>query len=182
MSRLTLVNPEQTDGKRKELLETVKNKMGLIPNMTKAMAVSPAVLEGYLGFSGAVGKSLTAKLRAQIALTVAQQNTCEYCLSAHTAIGKAVGLSQSDIEASREARATDTRTEAALEFAKRVIETRGEVGSQAVTELKQAGFSDAEVADITAHVALNLFTNYFNKVVDTDIDFPKVEVTLAKAA
>ena len=69
-----------------------------------------------------------------------------------------------------------------LEFVKRVVETRGDVGGQAIAVLKQAGFSDAEVVDITAHVALNLFTNYFNKVVDTDIDFPKVEARLARAA
>lgn len=179
MSHLTLVNPETATEKSKELLETVKGKMGRVPNMTKAMAVSPAVLESYLAFSGAIGKTLNGKLREQIALVVAQENACAYCLAAHSAIGNMVGLSQLEIGASRAAQANDPRTRAALEFAKRVVQTRGEVGSQAVVALTQAGFTEAEVAEITAHVAFNVFTNYFNKVANTDIDFPKVDISLS---
>src|SRR3954470_13315981 len=102
MSRLTQLDPEAATGRAKELLGAVKSKLGLVPNMTRAMANAPAVLDGYLQFSGALNKgSLPAKVREQIALAVSQVNGCDYCLSAHSAIGRMVGLTAEQIRDSR---------------------------------------------------------------------------------
>jgi uncharacterized peroxidase-related enzyme len=175
MPRLQPINPSNATGKAKELLDAVKAKLGLVPNMTRVMAASPAVLESYLGFSGALaGGILDAKTREQLALLTAQQNHCDYCLSAHTAIGKMVGLNREQIVASREGNGSNPKTTAALTFAKRVLATKGQIGEADLDAVRGAGFSDGEIAEIIAHVALNVFTNYFNVAADVDIDFPKV--------
>lgn len=180
MQRLKAIDPKEATGKAKELLDGVKAKIGMVPNLMRTYANSPAALEGYLNFSGALGGGLlSAKLREQIALTVANANGCEYCLSAHTAIGKMVGLEENELVASRRATASNARTDAALKFAHQIVVKRGEVLDSEVQAVREAGYSDGEITEIVAHVALNIFTNYFNHVAQTVVDFPKV--TLAAA-
>ncbi|WP_213805562.1 carboxymuconolactone decarboxylase family protein [Granulicella sp. dw_53] len=180
MSRLQPIDPSTATGKAKELLDAVKGKLGLVPNMTRVMAVSPAVLESYLGFSGALaGGLLDAKTREQLALLTAQENHCDYCLSAHTAIGKMVGLNHEQIVASREGDGGDPKTTAGLTFAKRVLETKGQILVADLVAVRGAGFSEGEIAEVIAHVALNVFTNYFNVATNVDIDFPRVSYTEA---
>lgn len=175
MARLIAVDPAKATGKAKELLDVVKAKIGMTPNMMRTMANSPAVLEGYLGFSAALaGGSLNPKLREQIALAVAESNSCEYCLSAHTAIGKMVGLGEIEITESRKAASNDPRVNAALKFARIVVARRGEVTDDDLGYIRQAGYSDGEIAEIIANVVLNIFTNYFNHIAQTEVDFPKV--------
>ncbi|ADV84491.1 carboxymuconolactone decarboxylase family protein [Terriglobus saanensis] len=175
MSRLKTIDPSVATGKAKELLDAVKGKLGIVPNMTKVMATSPVVLESYLGFSGALAAGLLdAKTREKLALLTAQENACDYCLSAHTAIGKLVGLKDEEIVASRHGDGNNPKTTAALAFAKHVLDTKGQISEAELTEVRHAGFSDGEIAEIIAHVALNVFTNYFNIAADVDIDFPKV--------
>jgi uncharacterized peroxidase-related enzyme len=174
MQRLNPVDPQTASGKAKELLDTVQKTLGLTPNMMRAMANSPAVLEAYLNFSGALSKGkLSARLREQIALVVGEANICEYCLSAHTAIGKMVGLSEDEISASRQAKAGDPKSEAALNVALRIIISRGELNDADLNLARQAGLDDGEIAEIIANVALNIFTNYFNHIAQPVIDFPK---------
>ncbi len=176
MPRLHQIAPEAATGKAKELLDAVKGKLGLVPNITRAMANSPAVLEGYLGLSGALGKgSLSAKSREQIALAVGQANRCDYCLAAHSAIGKMVGLTPDQILDSRRGTAIDPKTDAVIRFARKVVDERGQVSDADIAEVRAAGLDDGAIAEVVANVALNIFTNYFNHVAETDIDFPKVE-------
>src|SRR5262245_59118584 len=128
MARLRFIEPASAQGKAKELLDAVQAKLKITPNMTKVMANSPAVLESYLAFNGALaGGALDAKLREQIALTVAQANSCDYCLSAHTAIGKMVGLSVPEIVGSRAGQGTSDKASAALVFARELVQQRGKV-------------------------------------------------------
>ncbi len=177
MSRLPAIQTETASGKSKELLQAVQAKLKITPNMTRVMANSAAVLEGYLGFSGALaGGSLPVKLREEIALEVGEQNACQYCVSAHTAIGKMVGLTESEIEAAREARSNSARNAAALEFARQVVAKKGQVSNSDFEAVRNAGFSDGEIAEIIAHVALNIFTNYFNTAAQVEVDFPKIEL------
>lgn len=180
MQRINPVDPTTATGKQKELLDAVKAKVGRVPNLMKTFAASPAALEAYLNFSGALGGGLLdAKLREQIALTVAEANACEYCLSAHTAIGKMVGLDESEIVSGRRANSTDARTNAALTFAHQIVVKRGQVDDADVAAVRAAGFGDGEITEIVSHVALNIFTNYFNHVAQTVVDFPKVTVSAA---
>jgi uncharacterized peroxidase-related enzyme len=181
MSRLATIQTETAGGKAKQLLEAVQAKLKITPNMTRVMANSPAVLEGYLGFSGALaGGSLPAKLREEIALAVGEQNQCQYCVSAHTAIGRLTGLTDMESEAAREGQSNFPKHSAALEFAWQVVAQRGQVTEADFLAVRKAGFSDGEIAEIIAHVALNVFTNYFNIATQVDVDFPKI--TLRKVA
>jgi len=158
------------------LLAAVEKKLGTVPNLMRTMANSPAVLEAYLGFSGTLAKgALGTKLREQIALAVGESNDCRYCLAAHTALGRMAGLNDEQIRDSRRGRSPDRKTEAALAFARKVVAERGSVSDADVDALRAAGFNDGDVAEIVANVALNLFTNYFNHVAGTEIDFPEAE-------
>ena len=179
MARIAPLNPEQSSGKARELLEQVRSKLGTVPNIMRTMAHSPAVLEAYLNFSAALsGSKINPKLREQIALAAAQLSNCQYCASAHTLLGQKAGLSQQEIIQARKGTAADSKTKAALEFTTRMIKEHGQAGDEDINELKSAGFSDGEVCEIVANIALNLFTNYFNHTVNTDVDFPVVDMHL----
>jgi uncharacterized peroxidase-related enzyme len=174
MERITPVDPATAQGKAKELLDAVKAKLGLVPNMTRAMAVSPAVLEAYLGINGALAHGvLPPKVREQLALGVGQANECDYCVSAHSAIGKRVGLTEQAVLDSRRGHSADPKTDALLRFARVLVEKRGLVTDTDVAAVRATGGGDAEIAEVVAHVGLNTFTNYFNNVAATTIDFPK---------
>jgi uncharacterized peroxidase-related enzyme len=175
MSRLKTIQTEEATGKAKDLLEAVQAKLKITPNMTRVMANSPAVLEGYLSFSGALaGGSLNPRLREQLALEVGEQNQCQYCVSAHTAIGKMVGLSDGEIESARDAQSSSPKAAAALLFARQIVEKRGKATEADVNAVRSAGFTDGEIAEIVAQVALNIFTNYFNNTAGVEVDFPKI--------
>ena len=173
MPRIQPVNIESAQGATAEVLNATKKKMGMVPNIVGTMANSPAVANAYLGFSGALaGGSLPAALREKIALVVGQENSCDYCLSAHTAIGKMSGLSEDDILQARRGTASNSKDAAAVEFARKLVANRGNVADADLEAVRNAGFGDGEIAEIVANVALNLFTNYFNHVTDPEIDFP----------
>lgn len=181
MARINPVDRGTATGKAKELLDQVGRKLGFVPNMMRTMAVSPPVLEGYLGLSGALaGGALPPKLREQIALAVGEANGCQYCVSAHTAIGTRLGATEAELAASRDAASIDPRADAALRFARALVERRGDVGDADVARVREAGWSDAEVAEIVAHVALNVFTNYLNLTADTEIDFPRIPLGVGR--
>jgi uncharacterized peroxidase-related enzyme len=175
MSKLPAIQTEAATGKAKELLQAVQAKLKITPNMTRVMANSPAVLEAYLSFSGALaGGALAPKLREEIALEVGEQNSCQYCVSAHAAIGKMTGLSDGEIAAAREARSDSAKDEAALRFAHAIVAKKGHATDADLQAVQRAGFTDGEIAEIIAHVALNLFTNYFNTTAGVEVDFPKI--------
>ncbi len=183
MNRLNLVAPETATGKVKELFDGVQKKLGMVPNMMRAMANAPAVLEGYLQLSGALGHGkLSAKVREQIALAVAEANGCEYCLAAHSAIGKMVGLTGDQIRDSRLGTAVDPKADVLIRFARKVIDARGRVSDNDLGEVREAGFDDGVIAEVVAGVALDIFTNYFNIVAGTEVDFPKAPALQSEAA
>lgn len=173
MSRIPAVNPQTATGRSKELLDAVRQKLGMVPNMTRGMAHSPATLDGYLALSGALATgTLPTKVREQIALAVSEVNGCDYCLAAHAAVGKAVGLTPEQVRDARLGGAVDTRTDALVRFARAVVDARGKVADADLAAVRAAGWDNAAVAEVVAHVALSVFTNYFNSVAATDLDFP----------
>lgn len=176
MTRLTALNPEEVTGKTKDLFDAVQAKLGVVPNMMRTMGNSPAVLEGYLGLSGALSHGkLSAKTGELIALAVSESNSCDYCLAAHTFIGeKLVKADPAVLHAARTGNSTDAKTEAILQLAKTLISKNGLVNDEDVNKAKNAGISDAEIAETVAHTALNVLTNYFNNLANTEIDFPTV--------
>ena len=183
MSRLQALDPAAATGKTQALLDGVRKKLGFVPNMVRTMAASPAVLEGYLGLSGALGAGLLpAKLREQIALAVAEANACSYCLAAHSLLGSKAGLADGDVLAARRGDASDPRSHAAIRFAFAVVAARGGVEDAELERVRGAGFGDGEIAEIVAHAALNVLSNYLNRVADTEIDFPKAPALADEAA
>ena len=173
MQRILPVEPAQTTGKTKEHLEQIQKKYHRVPNMHAIMANAPAVLDAYLALNAALTHtSLDAVLRERIALTVASANSCDYCLAAHTAGAKALKIDDAEIAHAREAQSSNPHYQAALKFARAVVEDMGQVTDAEMAAVKKAGWSDAAILEITAMVAANIFTNYFNHVVGTQVDFP----------
>ncbi len=181
MANLKPVNPGEVTGKVKQLFDVLQQKLGMVPNLAKVLANSPAALNAYLSFSGALSEGkLSAKTREQIAVAVANINTCDYCLSAHNALGKLAGLGADDLSLAQSAEAHDPKTAAALRFAVKVVRERGLLSVSEVESLRTAGYADGEIVEIVAAVALNIFTNYFNHIAGTEIDFPVVKTTAAR--
>ncbi len=177
MPRILPVNQNNADQATAQLLQGVKKKMGMVPNLISTMAQSTAVANAYLGFSGALQQgNLPAKTREQIALAVGQANECDYCLAAHSTLGKHAGLDESGIEKARLGTADDPRDAAVLGFAKSLVQNRGHVDDRDLQSLRDQGYSEGDIAEIVANVALNLFTNYFNHVAETEVDFPAASV------
>jgi uncharacterized peroxidase-related enzyme len=159
----------------------VSKQLGSVPNLFRLVANSPASIEGYLGLMGALGKgSLPAPTRERIALAVAQINGCDYCLSAHTYLGKNLAkLDDSEITANRNGASNDPKADAAVKFAALLTRERGHVNDDALQNVRLAGYSDPEIIEIVLHVALNTLTNYVNEVAKTDVDFPVVHARKA---
>jgi uncharacterized peroxidase-related enzyme len=174
VKRITPINPQVAQGRAKELLEAVKARLGIVPNMTLSMAVSPPVLEAYLGFIGALGHGvLPASVREQLALDVGEVNQCDYCVSAHSVLAQRAGLTEKDVRDSRRGESADPKADVLLRFARTVLEKRGVIKDADIAAVREVGYGDAEIAEVVAHVGLNVFTNYFNNVAGTTIDFPK---------
>lgn len=176
MSRIPALDPATTTGTTKALLDGVQKGLGVTPNMFRVAAQSPSALEALTSFFGAVSKGrLDGKTREAIALVVSELDRCDYCLSAHTVLGKGAGLSDAEADNARNAASEDPRLAAVLGFARTITDKRGRVAEEDVVAVRRAGLSDTEIVDVVANVALTTFTNYLNEVAKTDIDFPLVK-------
>jgi uncharacterized peroxidase-related enzyme len=180
MSRVPLIDAGNTTADRQALLAQVHGAFGATPNMFRAVANSPAALQSMWGAFGALGAGvIPAKLGEQIAVAVADRNACEYCLAAHPALGRKAGASAEEMSAAQGGDAADPKTAAALRFALQLVEARGQVGDADVQAVRAAGYSDQEIVEILAHVALNLYTNYVNVAFAVPVDFPAVKLRRA---
>jgi uncharacterized peroxidase-related enzyme len=184
MSRMPIpADIASAPAKSQPMLEAVKAKLGVAPNVFRLVATSPAALEGYTGLLGALAKGgISTATGERIALAVAEINGCSYCLSAHTYLGEhAAKLDAAEMEANRAGASNDPKADAAVRFAAKVAHSRGHVSEDDLRAVKLAGYDDAQVLEIILHVALNTWTNYVNEVVKTDIDFPVVTARQAAA-
>lgn len=180
MPRIQPINEKNADPAATELLKMVRKKMGSIPNLITTMVNSPAVARAYLGFSQALSTgNLPPRLREQIALLVGEANNCEYCVAAHTVLGKGAGLSVKETCDARKGFASDRKERAALEFAWQIVRLRGKVSDKDVEQVRNAGYTDGEISEIVANAVLNVFTNYFNLVAGTESDFPAAPTLVA---
>jgi uncharacterized peroxidase-related enzyme len=160
------------------ILKQIHAAFGATPNMFKAMANSPAALKSMWGAFGALaGGTIDPKLGEQIAVAIANRNQCEYCLAAHTMLGKKAGASADEMSAAQNGQSADPKSAAALAFVLKVIEHRAHVSAGDISALRETGFTDEQIVEIMAHVGLNLFTNYVNVAFDVPVDFPKVALS-----
>lgn len=179
MSRILTIENETANPEQKELLNAIQSQLGGVPNFLKVFANSPAALKAFLGLHGIANEgSLDAKTRERIALALAQQNSCEYCLSAHTAIGKKAGLSTDEISLNREGSSQDAKAAIAVKLARSLAENTGDITTAELLEARNAGHTDADIVEIITHVGLNILTNMIGKASQLDIDFPKIALKI----
>jgi uncharacterized peroxidase-related enzyme len=177
MPRIHPVSDHDARGRTRELIDSLKTKLGTCPNIYRTLAHSPAALEGVLHLTQSLtGTSLSGQDRERIALLSAQLNQCGYCLSAHTLIGGMTGLSHDDIHAARKGEASDPKSQAMLTLAESIIATQGNVPDDVIERARAANLTEAEIVETVVVVAMNILTNFFNHVADTEIDFPKVAI------
>jgi uncharacterized peroxidase-related enzyme len=175
MSRLSIPELQNTLPAAQPLLAAVEKQLGIVPNLFRLIAHSPATLQGYLGFNAGLAKALDVRTRERIALAIAQLNGCDYCLSAHTYLGLNLAkIDEAEIALNRQGASADPKASAAVGFAVKVAQAGGKVADADLAGVRAAGFSEAQVVEIVALVAENVFTNYLNNVAATPIDFPLV--------
>ena len=176
MTTINPIQPETATGDAKDLLDQVRKSLGLVPEMTKVMATSPALLKGYLALSGAVATgSIPAAVRERLAIATAQLNGCEYCLSAHTYIGANIAkVDAAELDSARHARSTDPHVEALLKLSNAISADAGRVDEAVIVQARAAVVTDAEIGELVANIALNVLTNYFNTLAEVENDWPVV--------
>jgi uncharacterized peroxidase-related enzyme len=180
MSRITTIDSTNANEEQQALLDAIHAQLGMVPNFLKIFANSPVALRAFLGLHGVANAgTLDAPTRERIALTLAQQNGCEYCVSAHTAIGRKSGLSDAEVTAARHGTSDDEQAAVAVKFARSLMENKGEIGALELAEVRSAGYSDSDIVEIITHVGMNFLTNVLGKASQVDIDFPKVSLKLA---
>jgi uncharacterized peroxidase-related enzyme len=182
-ARLNPLEPAQADARTQAMFAAIKGQMGKVPNMMKTMGRSPALLEGYLALSGALNKGVLPEIvRQQIALFVSQHNGCEYCLSAHTLIGRHAGLNRQQVLLARQGQAVDARQQAVLNLARDILQEHGDLSTEQFNAARAAGLSDAEVAEVVGIVGLTNLTSFFNQLAQPALDFPRVSAHLEPVA
>ncbi|MFT7561851.1 MAG: putative peroxidase-related enzyme [Flavobacteriales bacterium] len=180
MSRIAQITEQTANNEQQALFSAIQSQLGMVPNFLKVFANSPAALRAFLGLHSIAGEgSLDPQTRERIALGLAEQNACEYCVSAHTAIARKAGLSNSEIEANRDGTSEDAKAAVAVKFARSLAEHSGAVTTAELLEARNAGFDDAEIVEIITHVGMNILTNILGKASRVEIDFPKVELKKA---
>jgi uncharacterized peroxidase-related enzyme len=173
MASMKPVEYDKASDAVKPLLDAVKKKAGRVPNIYAALANSPAALKGLLSFGEALNTgAFSSKEKEAVALSIAQENDCRYCLAAHTAIAKMAGFSEEETIQLRKARSEDAKLKALAGLAREIVRTKGRPAEKYIADFYAAGYKEPDLAELIAHVALNIFTNYFNAVADPAVDFP----------
>jgi AhpD family alkylhydroperoxidase len=153
---------------------------GAKPNLFTTAANSPVALGALVSMFANVGQSsFGPKVGELFGIAIAESNRCAYCLAAHTAIGRSMGITPIALASAREAESVDRHTRAALKLAVAINKSRGHIDDVTLASARSAGLSDAEILEVIAHVALNVFTNYLNTVARTALDFPEVDFAAA---
>jgi uncharacterized peroxidase-related enzyme len=183
MSRIAPISPSAATGRTRDLLEAARSELGAVPNFLRVLAHSPQALEAFLAMYSALGKArIDLATRERIALAVAESNSCEYCVSAHCAIGRKAGLDGAEIALNRAGTSSDPRAAAAVALARALNEERGGVSDADLLAARAAGLMDEEIVEILALVVLNVFTNTVGKASQVAIDFPRVALLAARPA
>lgn len=183
MSHIRTIQYDTASPEQKALFDAIQGQLGMVPNFLKIFANSPAALRAFLNLHSIAGQgSLDALARERIALAVAQQNACEYCVSAHTAIGRKAGLGKDEISANRSRSSQGAKAAVAVRFSRSLVENSGDVSTADLLEMRNAGYTDAEIVEVITLVGMNFLTNLIGKVSQMDIDFPRVGNRMAVCA
>jgi len=179
MSRIAPVVSSNVDARVASTLSQVMARLGMVPNLFATLAHAPVALDGFLSLSKTLSRGrLSAAQREILALVVGQENECQYCLSAHTAMAKAGGACEADAMKARAGDVEDPFDRALTSLAKKIVRQRGHVADGDIENARKAGIDDGLMMEVVANVALNTLTNYANELAGTEIDFPRVEVEI----
>ncbi len=175
MPRIQPIEMDEASGDVRQTLQDLERQLGTLPNVFKIMALSPAVLSGYLAASQAVSRSgISAQLREKIAVAAAGANECDYCASAHTHVGKRRGIEPEELGLNLVGQSNDPKDAAVLKFVQAVLTHKGELTDDELDSLRKTGLSDREVVELIFYIGLTTTANYLNKIAQTEIDFPLV--------
>jgi uncharacterized peroxidase-related enzyme len=171
MPRSAALKPEQVPADSKPTLHTITKNIGFTPNMMATFAQSPIAFNAWAALLGSLSKALDS-----IGLAVSEVNGCNYCLTIHSFTAEHMAkLTTDEIILARKGHASDPKRDAAVRFARKVIETRGKVSDADLKAVRDAGYTDANLIEIVALVAMYSLTNFFNNVFDPEKDFPAVK-------
>ena len=173
MSRTTIPSRGEAPEATHAILDNVGKVLGFVPNLHRAMSVSPAVLNAFVGIQGPLNKTLDVRTREGIALAVSEVNGCEYCINAHNFILEKFGSADAtEVALNRKGTSRDPKRAAAIGFALKVIQSSGKITDEDFAAVRAAGFEEPQVLEIVALSMQFQFTNVINNVVGTPIDFP----------
>ncbi len=172
-------NPIQTNGATSELKRSLGNsrlKLAEAPRFLQIMANSPASLRAYIRADAALVRGqLTPRQRQQVALAVAEINCSSYSPCAQYDAGNSGGLTPQEMQSTRNATDDDRKAETMLRFTRAVVLQRGDISDEDFQALREEGFTDGQIVEIVANIALNIFANYFNSVAKIGVDFPLLQ-------
>ncbi|WP_028220825.1 carboxymuconolactone decarboxylase family protein [Paraburkholderia oxyphila] len=179
MSRITIPTIETATGATADVYTQVRNVAGgSVPNLFAALGyLAPSQLAAVLNAEGAVGAGTLSKQDVEtIKLLVSVESGCDYCVAAHNMLGKLVGLSADALGAIRKGQPTgDATRDALIRFVLNLQRTSGTISDTEFAAIRVAGYTDAQLAEISLVIALTIFTNTFNRINDTAVDFPPVK-------
>ena len=165
------------------LYEAVRQDLSLVPNLIRTLGNSRASLDAYLKlYASLANGNLPSSLREKLALRIAKLNGCDYCLAIHHAIGGMLGVPEKELVAAEGGLSFDTWEQAALDLAEAVLATRGNVSADSYAAATRAGITPEDATEVVSHVAMNIFANYFTRLAQTKIDFPRNWVNAPAAA
>lgn len=173
MARLNIVTPAQATGQTKALYDAIQSAIGMVPNIYQGLGNSPVALEGVLHTDGILKKGQLngAEIEA-IKLAVSEAYGCNYCLAAHTLLGKKAGLTDAETIRIRRGTPQQPKIGALVKFVNAAIHPQSRISDAQLAAVKAAGYNDAQLAEIVQAVAQTIYTNLFNRVHQTAIDFP----------
>lgn len=177
MSRIAIPAIESATGATAEVYAQIKKAAGSVPNTFAAIgALGPAALKAVLQADGVLAaSSLSKQDQETIKLLVSEVAGCDYCVAAHSLLGKMTGLKPEVLKQIRDGQATgDLKRDALVRFVRDLQQTSGTISEAEFSAIKAAGYTDAQLVDISLAIAVTVFTNVFNRINDTDIDFPPV--------
>src|ERR1700679_1025799 len=161
MPRMSIPGRDDATAESQSILDSVNKTLGFVPNLQRLMSISPNALSGWAALMGSLSKTLDVKTRDGIALAVSEADGCNYCLAAHSYISTNLAkIPPEEIALNREGRSSDPKRQAAIEFAKALIETRGKVSDAQFAAVKVAGWTDANIVEVIALTAQFLLTNF----------------------
>ncbi|MGF6780854.1 carboxymuconolactone decarboxylase family protein [Paraburkholderia sp. GAS334] len=173
MSRIAIPAVASATGATAEVYAQVKKAIGSVPNLFAAVgALTPEVLKTLLNAEGVLAAGTLSKRDLEtVKLLVSELTGCDYCVAAHTMLGKMTGLSPETLQLIRAGQPIgDAKRDALVHFVKNLQQTSGTISAAEFAAIKAVGYTDAQIVEITLAIALTVFTNYFNRINDTDLD------------